>query len=373
MNESTEQNPSVLVVGGGYGGAKVAKALDDVAEVTLVDPSEAFHHNVASLRALVQPDWLDRIFFPYEHLLSNGRFVLDRAVEVEGRRVTLGSGERLEPDYLVLATGSSYPFPAKSDEPSTERARDLYRGAHSVLAEAGRVLIVGAGPAGLELAGEIKATFPHKDVTVADVAEDVLEGPYDQALRDELRRQLAELGVTLELGSPLRQLPDAPPATAAAIEVETAAGRTLRADVWFRAFGVDIQTGYLRGSLAEALDVEGYVRVDEQMRVLGHDRVFAVGDISDADRNMAGMAGMQAEVVAANIRALISGEVELVAYQRFPAAIVVPLGPGGGAGQLPGSDGIVGPDVASELKGQSFGVDKLAAMFDAATSVTGSR
>jgi apoptosis-inducing factor 2 len=369
MSENSEQRPSVVVVGGGYGGATVAKALDEVAEVTLVDPREAFVHNVASLRALVQPDWIDRIFFPFESLLANGHFVLDRAVEVDGHRVTLGSGETLEPDYLVLATGSAYPFPAKSPEPHAETARELYRDAHAALAGADRVLIVGAGPTGLELAGEIKHSFPKKQVTVADVAEDVLEGPFDQALRDELRRQLGELGVELKLGSPLRQLPGAEPASAAAIAVETEAGDELRADIWFRAFGVDIQTQYLRGALAEALDGEGYVRVDEQLRVRGEDRVFALGDIADADRNMAGMAGRQAQVVAANIGALITGEGELSTYEPSPPVILVPLGPHGGAGQLPGVDGIAGPELASKHKGQTMLVEKFAALFDAEPAV----
>jgi hypothetical protein len=49
------------------------------------------------------------------------------------------------------------------------------------------VLLLGAGPAGLELAGEIKAFFPEKDVTVADISDDILAGPYDQRLREELR------------------------------------------------------------------------------------------------------------------------------------------------------------------------------------------
>jgi len=66
-----------------------------------VDPAEAFLHNVAAWRALVEPEWLDRIFLPYEHLLTRGRFVRDRAVAIDGRRVTLASGDVLEPDYLV--------------------------------------------------------------------------------------------------------------------------------------------------------------------------------------------------------------------------------------------------------------------------------
>src|SRR3954469_22411566 len=111
MSYPDSSRATVVVVGGGYGGINVAKALDDVADVTLVDPTEAFVHNVASWRALVEPEWLDRIFLPYDRLLAYGRYIQDRAVAVDGRRVILASGEVLEPDYLVLATGSHYPFP----------------------------------------------------------------------------------------------------------------------------------------------------------------------------------------------------------------------------------------------------------------------
>src|SRR3954451_18729099 len=201
MTDKPTGRPSVVVVGGGYGGINAAKALDDVADVTLVDPSEAFFHNVAAWRTLVEPEWLERIFLPYAHLLANGRFLRDRAVRVHGRRVTLASGEVLEPDYLVLATGSSYPFPAKTEEPEIASARARHRAAHEALLAANRALIVGAGPSGLELAGEIKAFFPYKHVTVADSSDDILIGPYDQALRDELRRQLDALGVELRLGT----------------------------------------------------------------------------------------------------------------------------------------------------------------------------
>ena len=100
------QRPVVAVIGGGYGGIAVSRALDDQADVVLVEPREAFHHNVAALRALVAPQWLERIFLPYDRLLANGRVVRDRAVHVEPGLVRLASGAELRPDYIVLATGS---------------------------------------------------------------------------------------------------------------------------------------------------------------------------------------------------------------------------------------------------------------------------
>ncbi len=356
---------SVVVLGGGYAGVKLAKALDDVADVTLVDPTDAFVHNLAAWRALVEPEWLERIFMPYDRLLARGRFVRDRAVAVDGEEVTLASGRRLRPDHLILATGSSYPFPAKSSEPDMATARTHYLAAHEALLGAERVLIVGAGPSGLELAGEIKAIFPRKHVTIADLGADILPGPFVPELRAELRRQLAELGVELRLGSTLRALPDAPPAERAEIAIETEAGEPLRADVWYRAFGVAPVTGYLRGSLAEARDERGYVRVDDRLRVLGHDRVYAIGDISDADRDMAALAGAQAELLAGNLRAQLTGEGELATYTARPPVIAIPLGPEGGAGQLPGTDGIAGAEAISEIKGRAMLVERAAAQFDA--------
>ena len=67
--------PTVVVIGGGYGGFAAAQALDEFADVVLVEPRDAFVHNVAALRALVEPGWLESIFLPYDRLLVNGRVV----------------------------------------------------------------------------------------------------------------------------------------------------------------------------------------------------------------------------------------------------------------------------------------------------------
>src|SRR5918911_4534384 len=89
---SDHKAPTVVVIGGGYGGIAVAKALDEEADVVLVEPKDAFEHNVAALRALVDPSWSDRIHFPYDGLLKRGRVIRDRAVRVDQNRIVLGSG-----------------------------------------------------------------------------------------------------------------------------------------------------------------------------------------------------------------------------------------------------------------------------------------
>ena len=86
----------VVVVGGGYGGVAVAKELDAVADVVLVEPKDAFVHATAALRAAVDPQWQDKVFLPYDHLLARGRVVHDRARLVSPGLVHLSATQTLE-------------------------------------------------------------------------------------------------------------------------------------------------------------------------------------------------------------------------------------------------------------------------------------
>ena len=363
MSEPSPARPTVVVIGGGYAGINTAKFLDDVADVVLVEPKDDFVHNVASLRALADPSWLPRIYLPYDRLLGNGRVIQGRAAKVEAGRVTLGSGEEIQADYIVLATGSGYPFPAKSDTDSTDAAHGKVRAAHAALAAAQRVLLVGAGPVGIELAGEIKAAWPGKHVTLLDAADDVLGARFRDDLKAELRRQLTAIGVELMLASPLRQAPPTAPGELRAFTVTTQSGTEISADLWFRCYGVSPVSDYLAGDLAGARRADGFIEVTPFLQVAGQDRVFAAGDVSTADHKMAGLARRQAELVAGNIRALITGDGDLSSYQASPPVIIVPIGPEGGSGQLPGSDDLATAERVAEVKGREMMVGRYSELF----------
>ena len=367
ISKQTER-PTVVVVGGGYGGTAVAKALDETTNVVLVEPKDAFMHNVAALRALVDPSWLPRIFLPYSGLLANGRVVRDRARIVEPGRVVTASGEEIVADYVVLASGSSYPFPAKTDLVDTERAFEQVRATHRALAQADRVLLLGAGPVGIELAGEIRAVWPEKSIVLLDARDEVLGGPFMPELRAELGRQLEEFKVEVLLGSPLREAPPTEPGALGTFTVRTESGVEVTADLWFRCYGVVPNSDYLGEALSPARRADGYVEVGSTLQVVGQTTVFALGDLSTADAKMAGFAGHQAATVAANITALASGSSELVEYQSMGTAIVVPIGPAGGAGQFPGQDQIIGREVVADVKGRDMMVDRFAALFGLAVA-----
>src|ERR1700730_8916018 len=361
--------PTVVVVGGGYGGGAVAKALDETSDVVLVEPKDAFMHNIAALRALVDPSWLPRIYFPYAGLLRNGRVVRDRAVVVDPHRVVTASGEEISADYVVLASGSRYPFPAKTDLVDTHLAQEQVRQAHQALEEADRVLLVGAGPVGIELAGEIRHVWPEKSIVLLDVADEILGGPYMPEQKDELRRQLIEARVELILGSPLRQAPPTEPGEPGTFTVTTEAGTEVIADIWFRCYGVVPNSDYLGDALIPARRSDGFIEVGPTLQVAGQTTVFAVGDISTADSKMAGFARHQAATVADNINSLAQGRSDLTHYEPWGVAIAVPIGPTGGAGQFPGQDDVVGRETIAEMKGRELGVGRLSELFGLATPV----
>ncbi|MFE9746628.1 FAD-dependent oxidoreductase [Saccharothrix saharensis] len=295
--------------------------------------------------------------------------VRDRAVTVDPEGVTVASGERIAADHVVLATGSGYPYPAKTDTESSAEALERLHATHKELADAPRVLIVGAGPVGLELSGEIKAVWPDKRVTVVDPAGELVPG-FEPGLREALHGQLDALGVDVRLGTALTEEPPIGPARGGTFTVGTTGG-PITADIWFRCHGARVNGGFLGDALAAALTPQGRVRVTEALTVEGHERVYAVGDITDlAEAKMAGYALQHAEVVARNIVARERGERPAATYRPSPVpSILLPLGPEAGVGQFPTPDGttLLPPEAVARYKGadlftgrfvELFGVDR---------------
>ncbi|MFG3553639.1 NAD(P)/FAD-dependent oxidoreductase [Micromonospora sp. NPDC047557] len=349
---------TVVVVGGGYGGTAVAKALESQADVVLIDPRDAFVNVAGALRALTRPDWAGNIFFPFDTVLSRGRLIRDRAVSVDPGGVTLASGQRVAADYLVLATGSSYAYPARLDANSVEEALDDLRQSNKELAGAQRVLILGAGPVGLELAGEIKDVWPDKQVTIVDPAERLLPG-FRPEMRDDLHRQLDELGIEVRLGTGLAAPLTTGANRAATFTATTTDGDQITADIWFRAHGLRINSDYLDDSRLTTLTAQRQVSVTETLNVHGPDgilgHVYAIGDLTDvAEDKMAAYALRHAEVVVRNISAQLRDEQGTATYQPMPdPMILVPLGSRHGVGQMPTPDGpaVVPAATVAEYKG----------------------
>lgn len=156
----------IIIVGGGYVGVQLAKALDSKADVTLIEPRSHFVHAPAMIRAVVDPQGLDQALIPYDDLLKNGQVLRARAKSIDAAGVTLEDGTEVPGDYIVVATGSNNAMPFKPATDSIEDFRADNARINAMLGDAQTVAIVGAGAVGTELAGEIAHFMPHKKVTL---------------------------------------------------------------------------------------------------------------------------------------------------------------------------------------------------------------
>ncbi|MGO9173525.1 MAG: NAD(P)/FAD-dependent oxidoreductase [Rhodomicrobium sp.] len=350
----------VIVVGGGYAGAALAKRLDPKADVTLVEPRDAFVHNVAAIRALVDPSLLDKIILPYRNLLRRGRVMRERAVAIEDNAVILGSGMRLTADVIAVATGSSYAQPFK---PMTDKASDFassMRAAHDVLSKADRVAIAGAGAVGVELAGEIAAGMKGKQVTLVSASASLFPS-FTKGLGRSLEAQLRKLGVTLRLGvnaetSGLKDQPHRGP-------LLLATGEKIPVDLSVPALGSHPEAGLLRTLDDVTVDPLGRVKVDPWLRPLKGVNLFALGDCAFTGDAMTIVAiTRQVPWLAKTILAVLEGTrvEDLAPYTPWPVPpILLPLGPSQGASVLPIGGGVaVGPFLTSAIKGKGLFISK---------------
>ena len=348
----------VTIVGGGYGGITLAKALDEIAEVTLVEQKDSFVNHAAALRAAVDAQWAEKIFMPYDRLLSRGRVVQGTVLGVSGTTVQVSGAGAIEADHLVLATGTAYPFPAKHLDSSSVVARARIERTRANLEQATRVLVAGAGDVGIELVGEITSAFPQIAITLVEAGAEILPArDYEPSLREAIASQLAERGVEVITGDKLASLPPVDPGVLSPFRVMTKGGRRIEADMWFRAYGASAATGFLGADYDEIRRYDGTIRVDEHLRVVGHPGVWAIGDITDVrETKRADAARAHAEVVAANISSLIAGQEPTATYTPLPEHVVLPLGPDGGASPVlrDGRRVVLGPEETSRFKGEDL-------------------
>lgn len=347
----------VIVVGGGYGGITVAKGLDAIADVILVEQKDQFVHHAAALRAAVDDVWGSTIFMPYSYLLERGQVIQGTVSRIDGTTVHIYGQEPIEGDYVVIATGSSYPFPAKHVSRHNSVAKSRLEQLHRNLQAASSVLLVGGGTVGLEFAGELASAFPDLQITVVEKESEILPSPgYTPELRQMVADQVEEMGISVRLGSRLAYLPHTPSGELGRFRVETEDGDSIEADIWFQCYGSQPATGLLQGTdYTNVLNQDGTLRVDEHLQVVGHPHVYAVGDMTDAEEaKRADAARRQARVVIANIANQIDGGDPDVSYQPTKAWVVIPLGPNRGGSQLLDQDGntrLVGAEQTAEIKG----------------------
>ncbi|KAF5446324.1 hypothetical protein F2P56_031961 [Juglans regia] len=260
----------VVVVGGGVGGSVLAHSLQSVVDVVLIDQKEYYEIPWASLRSMVEPSFAERSVINHSDYLPSVQIITSAATNITDEEVITAGGNTVAYDYLVIATGHSEPLPRSREERLNE-----YRADFEKIKSANSVLIVGGGPTGVELAGEIAVDFPGKKVILVHRGTRLLEFIGPKASRRALDWLVAKkVEVILNQSVNLNFSSDG--------IFQTSAGETITADCHFVCTGKPVGSSWIKETiLRDSLDIHERLMVDKHLRVRGRNNIFAIGDITD--------------------------------------------------------------------------------------------
>nr|WP_243090972.1 NAD(P)/FAD-dependent oxidoreductase [Thermus neutrinimicus] len=329
--------PQVVVVGGGFAGLAAARVLAQFGiPYLLVDARN--HHLFQPLLYQVATGFLEApaVAHPLRSLLKGGRFLLAQveAVDLKKRHLLLTGGVKCPYQYLVVATGSkphhlgvpgvtAHTYPLKTLEDALRIRYALL----SCLEEAAhkrvpfRVLVVGGGPTGVELAGALAEFLRHvlpRDypevpgarVTLLEAGERLLPS-FNLGLSRYALRALEHLGVEVRL--------EAKVAHVSAGWVRLQGGDFVAGDLILWAVGVKG-----KAPLGLPVDPKGRVPTDPFLRLPGHPEVYVVGDLNGLPwPQLAPVALQQGRHAALNLVRAMQGKEPLPFHYRDRGQLAV--------------------------------------------------
>ena len=354
--------PRVVVVGGGFGGLAVVRALlRDGADVVLVDRNN--FHTFQPLLYQVATAGLDAenvaatlrgIFAGRPHFDFHCGDVT--SVDLDARQVMVGE-HALPYEWLVLAPGStssSFGIPGVDEHAFTLktlgdairlRSHVLRRfeeaSADPALVDRGHLtfVVVGGGPTGVELCGALVELFEH-----------VLAHDFPNLDVGRAKVVLVEAAPHLLGGfsPPTRRLAlDAVRARGVEVRLDTAVDRVEIGAVHFgdgtcEAAGTVVWVAGVRpvalaDRLAEAgaaLDRAGRVAIDSDLRLPGHPEVFVIGDMAAGWPQLAPVAIQQGRHAARQI-ARIEGGRTTHPFRYRDKGTMATIGRGAAVAELP--------------------------------------
>ncbi|KAJ7368460.1 FAD/NAD-P-binding domain-containing protein [Mycena albidolilacea] len=332
---STSTKPNIVVIGGSYVGAnfvdRIAPEVFETHHTVLLEKNSHFHHLFAFPRFAAVPLPPNKTLIPYTNAFhaappGSTSIVHGIAAQVLPDKVVLQSGEAIPYEYLVLATGTG--FVPVSSRTKTESVA-IGKAIQERVRESERVVVVGGGAYGVQLATDAKEHYPSKRVTLIHSREQLMNR-FHPELHNVMMKTLDAAGIEVILGQRVK-VPEGGhfPLSGPSYNVELADGRLIPADVAISCIGAVPLSGPIESLSPALIDESKFVRVKSTLQVEDdrYPNVFAIGDVAATGANKNARSGSaQAEVAAANIKSLINGGSATQEYAPSPLAIHMSTG-----------------------------------------------
>ncbi len=346
-----QQKKKVVIVGGGFGGIRTARALDryrDSLDVILISDKTYFEYYPALYRLVTGASPIEACVSLEEMLSGTETLIVhDKIVSVDStqKSCTGASGETYHGDALVLALGSQtayFNIPGLPDLSfgfkSVHEALELKKHLHDLfvsckdslkdeLVSHFHVVIVGGGASGVEVAGDMSAFLKKiakkHNVTPSFVTIDIVEAAprliaqMPEKVSGRIEARLRKNGVNIFLNRALVRE-----------EVEGVYMKDMSLDaktvIWTA--GTEVNPLYKTIS-GFSFNQKGRVLVNEYLEAKNISGVYIVGDGADTPyTGLAQTAIHNADFVAKDIGRILVGNKKRSVYEPRKTAFVIPVG-----------------------------------------------
>ncbi|WP_308159130.1 NAD(P)/FAD-dependent oxidoreductase [Curtobacterium sp. ISL-83] len=363
-----DTRPHVVIVGGGFAGIAAMRELADAdVRVTLVD--RHVYNMFQPLMYQVATGGLNAGDVTYflrslraKQANADFRHGLLTGIRPDERVAEMSDGEHLHYDYLILANGVNtsyfgtpgayeYAYSMYSRSQALRIRDELFTRLEEAAAKQGpdeiRVVIVGGGATGVEMAGALAelrdqalvGAYPEIErgnisITLVHRSGELLK-PFAPRLRRYAAKVLRKRGVVLRLNTGVAEVrPDC---------VVTSDGEVIPASQVIWATGVTAHKEVSGWGLPQTSG--GRIQVNDDLSVKGAERIFSAGDIAAQDDALAQLAqpALQGgKHVARQVKRVLEGK-PTERFKYFDKGTMATIGTNAAVAQLRGGITMVGP------------------------------
>jgi NADH:ubiquinone reductase (H+-translocating) len=366
LQTSAPQRHRVVVVGGGFGGLNVVRALAHAdVDVTVVDRTN--HHLFQPLlyqvaAGILPPGLIAPALRSVIKKQGNARALLADVHDLDlERRVVHAEGPDGRPlelpyDSLVVAAGATHSYFGRDEfaqyAPGMKTIEDARHLRDQILlafemaelstdpaerAEWLTFVVIGAGPTGVELVGqvaELAHTVLPRDYRSIDTREArilLLEGapsvlpPFAEKLQAYTHKRLEKMGVEIHTGTLAVGMDDRSVTVKGPDGEETIRTRTR---IWAAGVAASPLAALLARSSGAQTDRAGRIEVNPDCTLPGHPEVFAIGDMVSLNKlpGIAQPAMQEGKYVGKLIKSRLSGDQNVEPFKYFDKGSMATIG-----------------------------------------------
>ena len=351
----------IIIVGGGFGGLKLARKLSNKKGIEILLIDKFNYHQFQPLFYQVATAGLDasNISFPLRKAFQHSKNIRIRVTDLKEivaaeNKIITGTGEE-QYDILVLATGADtnffgnqqlekHAFPMKSTVEALQLRFKLIQNFEDALTTKNEeelqrlmnIVVVGGGPTGVEISGTLaemkkyvlpknypELDFSKMNIFLLEGAQKTL-GHMSEASSARSKKYLERLGVSVMTSSHVKDYDGK--------NILLQDGKTIPSATVLWAAGIK---GNIPGGIDNSLIARGNrIKVDRQNRVIGSQNIYAIGDLAYMETpkypqghpQVATTAIQQAKLLAGNLLKIKAGKTDLGEYEYHDKGTMATVG-----------------------------------------------